>query len=128
MSKTSVFNTTQKLVDEKMSVGLSEVDQKLLQKLLMSPLTQSFESLILPAQDEMNKLWVMQVYQPFNTNLSKKYPFNSSATLQATSNEISQILGENGSIARYVKEYLDPLVIRRGYTLTSKTWKDLGLV
>lgn len=123
----SVFNTTQKLVDEKMSVGLSEVDQKLLQKLLMSPLTQSFESLILPAQDEMNKLWVMQVYQPFNTNLSKKYPFNSSATLQATSNEISQILGENGSIARYVKEYLDPLVIRRGYTLTSKTWKDLGI-
>jgi len=110
-----------------MSVGLSEVDQKLLQKLLMSPLTQSFESLILPAQDEMNKLWVMQVYQPFNTNLSKKYPFNSSATLQATSNEISQILGENGSIARYVKEYLDPLVIRRGYTLTSKTWKDLGI-
>ncbi len=80
----SVFNTTQKLVDEKMSVGLSEVDQKLLQKLLMCHLTQSFESLILPAQDEMNKLWVMQVHQPFNTNLSKKYPFNSSGTLQAT--------------------------------------------
>ncbi|MFW1961465.1 hypothetical protein, partial [Acinetobacter johnsonii] len=77
--------------------------------------------------DEMNKLWVMQVQQPFNANLSKKYPCNSSATLQATSNEISQILGENGSIARYVKEYLDPLVIRRGYTLNSKTWKDLGI-
>lgn len=25
------------------------------------------------------------------------------------------------------KEYLDPLVIRRGYTLTSKTWQDLGI-
>ncbi|WP_110975027.1 type VI secretion system membrane subunit TssM [Acinetobacter sp. WCHAc060042] len=123
----SVFNTTQKLVDEKMSVGLSEPDQKILQKLLMSPLTQSFESLITPAQDEMNKLWQMQVYQPFNSGLSKKYPFNSSATLQATSSEISQVLGENGSIARYVKETLDPLVIRRGYTLTSKTWKDLGI-
>ncbi len=123
----SVFNTTQKLVDEKMSVGLSEPDQKILQKLLMSPLTQSFESLIIPAQNEMNKLWQMQVYQPFNSGLSKKYPFNSSATLQATSSEISQVLGENGSIARYVKETLDPLVIRRGYTLTSKTWKDLGI-
>ncbi len=69
----------------------------------------------------------MQAYQPFSTNLATKYPFNSYATLQATSNEISQIFGENGSIARFVKEYLDPLVIRRGYTLTTKTWKDLGI-
>ncbi|MCO8107734.1 type VI secretion system membrane subunit TssM [Acinetobacter indicus] len=125
--QSSVFNSTQKLVDEKMTVGLNERDQQLLQKLLISPLTHSFESLLIPAQDEINKLWTMQAYQPFSTNLSKKYPFNSSATLQATSNEISQIFGENGSIARFVKEHLDPLVIRRGYTLTSKTWKDLGI-
>lgn len=125
--QSSVFNSTQKLVDEKMTVGLNERDQQLLQKLLISPLTHSFESLLIPAQDEINKLWTMQAYQPFSANLSKKYPFNSSATLQATSNEISQIFGENGSIARFVKEHLDPLVIRRGYTLTSKTWKDLGI-
>ena len=36
-------------------------------------------------------------------------------------------MGENGSIARFAKDHLDPLVIRRGYTLTSKTWKDLGI-
>lgn len=123
----SVFNTTQKIIDEKMSVGVGELDQQLLQRFLGAPLTQSFDSLIIPAQDEMNKLWVMQAYQPFTTNLSQKYPFNSSASLQATSAEIGQIFGENGSIARFVKENLDPLVIRRGYTLTSKTWKDLGI-
>jgi len=123
----SVYNATQKIVDEKMSVGLNERDQQILQKLLMSPLTQAFNSLLIPAQDELNNLWGLQVNQPFRANLSQKYPFNSSASLQATSNEISQIFGENGSIARFVKEHLDPLVIRRGYTLTSKTWKDLGL-
>lgn len=123
----SVFNNTQKIIDEKMSVGLNELDQQVLQKLLMSPLTQSFDSLLIPAQDEINKLWMLQANQPFTANLSQKYPFNSSASLQATSHEISQILGENGSIARFVKDNLDPLVIRRGYTLTSKTWKDLGL-
>ena len=123
----SVFNSTQKIIDEKMSVGLNELDQQVLQKLLMSPLTQSFDSLLIPAQDEINKLWMLQANQPFTANLSQKYPFNSSASLQATSHEISQILGENGSIARFVKDNLDPLVIRRGYTLTSKTWKDLGL-
>ena len=125
--QTSAFNITQKQIDEKMSVGLNDLDQQLLQRLLVAPLTQSFESLIVPTQDEINKLWVMQAYQPFTSNLSQKYPFNSSATLQATSNEIGQIFGENGSIARFTKETLDPFVIRRGYTLTSKTWKDLGI-
>lgn len=123
----SVFNTAQKHIDERMLVGLSDIDQQIIQKLLVSPLTQSFASLITPAQEEINKLWIIQAYQPFQANLSQKYPFNSSVSLQATSNEIGQIFGDTGSIARFVKEILDPLVIRRGYTLTSKTWKDLGI-
>ena len=86
-----------------MAVGFSEIDQQLLQKLVVSPLTQAFESLITPTQDEINKLWVMQAYQPFTANLAKKYPFNSSASLQATSSEIGQILGENGSISVLLK-------------------------
>lgn len=123
----SVFNTTQKYVDEKMMVGLKEADQQLLQKLLMTPLTQSFASLIVPTQDEINKLWRIQAYQPFATHLGQKYPFHSGGTLQATSQEMGQIFGETGSIAGFVKDTLDPLLIRRGYVLTSKTWKDLGL-
>ena len=123
----SVFNMTQKFVDEKMAVGLKEADHQLLQKLLIHPITQSFEVLLTPAQDEINKLWMMQAYQPYSENLSNKYPFNTNASLQATSTEISQIFGESGSIARFVKDYLDPFVIRRGYTLTSKTWQDLGV-
>ena len=125
--QSSVFNSTQKIVDEKLSVGLNAQDQKMIQKLLVSPLTQSFESLLIPAQNEINQLWMTQAYQPFNTNLAQKYPFKSSATIQATAGEIGQIFGENGSIARFVKDALDPLVIRRGYMLSSKTWKDLGV-
>lgn len=126
--QTSVFNTTQKFVDEKLTVGLNEMDHKMVQKLFVSPLTQSFGSLIVPTQDEINKLWTMQAYQPFNQNLSKKVPFNSSASIQATSGEIGQIFGETGSIANFVKETLGPFVIIRGYTLTSKTWKDQGII
>lgn len=123
----SIFNITQKFVDEKMSVGSNELDQQLIKKLLSVPLTRSFESLMIPAQAEMNKLWQIQAYQPFSGNLAQKYPFSSQASLQASSQEINQIFGENGSIARFVKEHLDPLVIRRGYSLTSKTWQDLGI-
>lgn len=65
----------------------------MLQRLLVSPLTQAFNALLLaPAQDELNKLWVMQAYQPFSTTLGQKYPFNQGATIQATSAEIAQIL------------------------------------
>ena len=110
----SIFNITQKFVDEKMSVGSNELDQQLIKKLLSVPLTRSFESLMIPAQAEMNKLWQIQAYQPFSGNLAQKYPFSSQASLQASSQEINQIFGENGSIARFVKEHLDPLVIRRG--------------
>lgn len=123
----SVFNSTQKIIDEKLMIGIGETDQQLMQKLLMTPLIQAFEILLAPAQEELNKLWAMQVYQPFTQNLSQKYPFTSSATIQATSAEIAQVLGETGSVSRYVKEHLDPLVIRRGYVLTSKTWKNLGI-
>jgi type VI secretion system protein ImpL len=123
----SVFNSTQKIVDEKISVGFTGNDQQLIQKLMISPLTQAFEKLLTPAQDEINKLWVIQAYQPFTQNLSNKVPFNSSASVQATSGEIAQILGENGSVARFVKETLDPFIVRRGYSIAPKTWKDLGL-
>lgn len=125
--QSSVFNSTQKIVDEKLTVGVNASDQQMLQRLLVSPLTQAFTALLLPAQDEINKLWVMQAYQPFSQTLANKYPFNQSATIQATSAEIGQVFGETGSIARFVKESLDPLVIRRGYMLSSKTWKDLGV-
>jgi type VI secretion system protein ImpL len=125
--QSSVFNSTQKIVDEKLTVGVNASDQQMLQRLLVSPLTQAFNALLLPAQDEINKLWVMQAYQPFSQTLANKYPFNQTATIQATSAEIGQVFGETGSIARFVKESLDPLVIRRGYMLSSKTWKDLGV-
>ena len=125
--QSSVFNTTQKVVDEKLTVGLGELDQQMVQKLLVSPLTQSFDSLLTPAQDEINKLWTLQAFQPFSQTLSQKVPFNSSGTIQATSSEISQIFGDNGSISKFVKETLDPFVIRRGYTLSSKTWKNMGI-
>ena len=123
----SIFNTSQKFVSEKMLAGSQELDQKTLQKILVVPLTQAFSSLIPPAQAEINKLWQIQAYQPFTSSMAHKYPFNSQASLQATTTEINQIFGENGSIARFVKEYLDPFVIRRGYHLTTKTWQDLGV-
>ena len=125
--QTSVFNLTDKVVSEKLSSGLNEADRQIIQKLLISPVLTTFNSLIAPTQIELNKLWLTQAYQPFGQTLANKYPFTSTASIQATSADIGQIFGEGGSIAKYVKDTLDPFIIRRGYLLTSKTWKDLGI-
>ena len=125
--QSSVFNQTDKVVSEKLSSGLNEADRQIIQKLLISPVLTTFNSLIAPTQAELNKLWLTQAYQPFNQTLANKYPFTTTASIQATTADIGQIFGEGGSIAKYVKETLDPFVIRRGYLLTSKTWKDLGI-
>ncbi len=63
--------------------------------------------LLIPAQDELNKLWTIQAYQPFDYQFIKlNIHLIAGATVQATSNEIGQIFGENGSIARFVKSIL----------------------
>jgi type VI secretion system protein ImpL len=80
-----------------------------------------------PAQQELNRLWSAQVYQPFSITLATKYPFAPGARIEATSNEIGRILGQSGSISQFVTAQLDPLVIRRGLQLTPKTWNDIGI-
>lgn len=125
--KNTVFNQEQKYIDEKMMLGLNPQDRLIIQKLFTLPMMQSFQALYPPAQQELNKLWNLQVYQPYQQNLSQKYPFNPNASLQASSQEIAQVFGETGSISQFVKNNLDPLIIRRGNSINAKTWKGLGI-
>lgn len=105
----SVFNNTQKIVDEKLTIGLNEADRISMQKLLISPLIQSFESLLAPAQNEINKLWNIQAFLPYQQTLSQKFPFNTSASVQATSNEISQILVKMAVLHALSKRNVRPI-------------------
>lgn len=123
----SEFNATQQLVDEQMLAGTSDEMRQILRPLLVKPLVQSYKVLMTPAQQELNRLWGAQVYQPFSTTLAAKYPFAPGARIEATSNEIGRILGESGSVSQFVTSQLDPLVIRRGLQLAPKTWNGIGI-
>jgi type VI secretion system protein ImpL len=80
-----------------------------------------------PAESELNKVWNAQVYRPFNQTLAEKYPFASRASVEASSDEIGQVFGPQGSIAKYVNDTLGPLTVRRGDILTARTWGDMGV-
>ncbi|SOF01559.1 type VI secretion system protein ImpL [Burkholderia sp. OK233] len=116
-----------KYVDEQMLTGLTDSQRKALRPLLVRPLMAAYAVVIQPASVEVNKVWNAQVYQTFQGSLANKYPFAGDAKVEAGAGEIAQVFGPDGAIAKFVGTTLGPLAVRRGDTLTSRTWGDMGL-
>ncbi|WP_206951252.1 type VI secretion system membrane subunit TssM [Trinickia acidisoli] len=116
-----------KFVDEQMLTGLTDDQRKALRPLLVRPLMQAFAVVIEPASNEVNKVWNAQVYQTFQAALANKYPFSSSAKVEAGASEIAQVFGPDGAVSKFVGTTLGPLAVRRGDTLSPRTWGGMGL-
>ncbi len=115
------------LVEQRMLNGLDDTQRGILRPLLLGPLMQTFHSLIEPAENDLNKIWAAQVYEPFREDLAAKYPFDGNGRIEATNSEIAQIFGPAGAIAKFVTDTLGPLVNQRGSTLTAKQWAGMGI-
>lgn len=118
---------TLRFVDEQMLTGLPDNQRAVLRPLLVRPLLQTYASIIKPASVELNKTWEAQVFEPFNRKLAIKYPFSPKATIEASPAEIGQVFGPEGAISKFVESAMGALVVRRGNTLTPRTWGDLGI-
>ena len=116
-----------RLVDEQMLVGMSDSARAALRPLLVRPLMQAWAVTIAPAEAEINRVWTAQVLEPFQRTLADKYPFSAQARMEAAPAEIAAIFGSDGAIARFTDKTLGPLVVRRGDTLTPRTWADQGV-
>lgn len=114
-------------VDEHMLVGQGDTLRVTLRPMLVRPLMQTFDALIAPTEMEVNRVWASQVYEPFRSNLARKYPFDAASKVEATEAEIRQVFGAEGAIAKFAGTTLGPLVTRRGSTLTARTWADMGI-
>ncbi len=77
--------------------------------------------------EELNKTWEAQVYEPFNRKLAIKYPFTAQSNIEAAPAEISQMFGPEGAISKYVETAMGALVVRRGNTITPRTWGEFGI-
>lgn len=115
------------MVDKQILVGLDDRQRRTLHTLLLRPLTQTYSALVPPTEQEINRIWQAQVYQPFKKQLSDKYPFNPNAGVQASAQEIAQIFGPSGAIAQFGTKDLGALVIRRGNSLTPRRWADIAI-
>ena len=117
----------QRLVDEQMLSGLGDSLKSTLRPLLVRPLIQSFAVLVPSTERELNRVWQAQVVDPFDSTLMPKYPFSGQARIEATPAEIAKVFGAQGAIAKYSEQTLGPLVVRRGDTITPRTWADIGV-
>lgn len=118
---------TLKFVDEQMLTGLTDSQRATLRPILLRPLLETYSAILRPAAEDLNKTWAAQVHEPFTRRLAIKYPFSPQAGIEASPTEIAQVFGPEGSISKYVESTMGTLVIRRGNTITARTWGDLGL-
>jgi type VI secretion system protein ImpL len=116
-----------KYVDESMLTGMPDAERATVRPLLVRPLMQAFAVIITPAEQELNRTWAAQVFDPFNNTIGTKYPFTPDSRVEATPGEIGQVFGPDGAISKYVQATMGPLVTRRGDTLSARTWADMGV-
>ncbi|WUR11724.1 type VI secretion system membrane subunit TssM [[Empedobacter] haloabium] len=116
-----------RFVDEQMLNGISDGQRQAVRPLLVRPLMQTFAVIVGPTENEINKTWLAQVYEPFNRSLAHKYPFAPGARIEATQAEIGQFFGPEGLVAKFVTTAMGPLVVRRGDVLAPRTWADMGI-
>ncbi|MEY2891867.1 MAG: type secretion protein VasK [Pseudomonadota bacterium] len=124
---TSELSEALKLVEEQMLNGQTEAAKATLRPLLVRPLIQSFAVIVAPAETEINRVWAAQVYEPFQRTLAGKYPFDKASRMEATGGEIAKVFGPEGSVAKFSEQALGALVVRRGDTVTPRTWAEIGL-
>ncbi|MDB5770032.1 MAG: tssM, partial [Burkholderia sp.] len=116
-----------KYVDENMLTGMPDAERATIRPLLVRPLMQAFSVIVAPAEQELNRTWTAQVFEPFGRSLGAKYPFTAESRVEATSAEIAQFFGPDGSISKFVQTAMGPLVVRRGDSLSARTWADMGV-
>lgn len=116
-----------KFVDEQMLVGMADAQRKAIRPILVRPLIQAFAVIVRPTENELNKTWLAQVYDPFQKTVAGKYPFSPDSKIEATSSEIGQFFGAEGATSKFVTTVMGPLVVRRGDALVPRTWADIGI-
>ncbi|MBA4110461.1 MAG: type VI secretion system membrane subunit TssM [Leptothrix sp. (in: Bacteria)] len=116
-----------KLVDEQMLNGMSDSAKATLRPLLVRPLMQAFAVIVRPTESELNRVWMAQVFEPYQQTLSAKYPFDRASKVEASAVEVAKVFGSEGAVAKFVEQSLAALVVRRGDTVSPRTWADMGV-
>lgn len=116
-----------KLVDEHLLNGLNESARNALRPILVRPLMQAYAVIVAPTEAELNRVWMAQVFEPYQRALAHKYPFDPRASIEAGPAEMAKVFGSEGAVSKFVEQSLGALVIKRGDSISPRTWADMGV-
>jgi len=116
-----------KLVDEQLLTGMSDSTKATLRPLLVRPLMQAYAVIVKPTEAELNRVWMAQVFEPYQRTLAAKYPFDRASRLEASPVEVAKVFGAEGAVAKFVEQSLGALVLKRGDEVTVRTWAEMGV-
>ena len=126
-SSSSELSEALRYVDEQMLSGIADSSKETLRPMLVRPLIQSFAVILKPTEQELNRIWLAQVYEPFQKTLADKYPFATGSRVEAASPEIAKVFGSEGSIAKFSDKELSALIVRRGEVIYPRTWAEMSV-
>lgn len=126
-SSGSELSEALRYVDEQMLTGIADSSKETLRPMLVRPLIQAFAVILKPTEQELNRIWLAQVYEPFQQTLADKYPFATGSRVEAATPEIAKVFGSDGSIAKFSDKELSPLIVRRGEVIYPRTWAEMSV-
>ncbi len=123
----SEFAETWQFAAGQMFSNNADAAQQALSSLFTQPLVYGFSSLTPLAENELNKIWVSQVYEPFMKNLSDKAPFNPKSAIGASEAEIAKTFSPDGEINKFFEKEAGNLIRINGGIISATPWKGITL-
>ncbi|RSD31443.1 type VI secretion system membrane subunit TssM [Vibrio pectenicida] len=108
------------------------------QQILTQVTRQSNELVMSLAHDYLNNTWKTEVYQPYKTTIASYYPFNKSASSDASTADVATFFKLDGTLDQYYQTklknfsteerspYLYGLLPNTGFALDPSVWQMLA--
>ena len=106
--------------------SLSRFDADARREFFERPIVEGWTAVLTTAQRHLNSQWEAQVYQPYQTHLVGRYPFEAGSDQDAALVHVEEFFRpQNGPVATFARERLEPFLRDDGRRPV--TWEGRGL-
>src|SRR5262245_55026159 len=101
---------------EGLILKMDDTGQELMTPLLMNPLKQAYKAVVRRAGGAASGLWEVVVYPPYRDKIKDRYPFNLSASRDASFQDaVAFFKPKDGVLWGFYEQYLKPFHTKQGH-------------
>lgn len=107
--------------------GLDQQSREAFRNVLLQPVSGTWQALLTPVANDLNQAWIAEVLEPWQQQLAGRYPF-ADVQQEAALGDISRFFQpESGLVARYIAQYLGPMVSKQADRIVPRQWNGIAL-